>query len=80
MKINYFTWYGDRKLNFCPNHFVGAPGISVDSERLLWIYENTLGRFFVRELDIIELLGDTKHPEVYFEDPAEATFFTLTWS
>jgi len=75
MKINYFTWYGNRQIKHCPKHFVKC-NASVSSEARHWVIENLQGRFHIDSATTF--LFD--EPTIYFEDPQEATLFELRWS
>lgn len=80
MNINLHTWFGERKMNFLPPHFVST-NTSVDDERHLWVLEKLVGRYYIGykkgDEDWLSLFND---PVIYFEDPQEALFFELTWS
>ena len=83
-KINLHTWFSDRKLSYCPKHFVST-STPVSDERMMWIYEKTQGRFYINESrpynTFEDLLNDiSKGQQVYFEDPQEAVLYELTWS
>jgi hypothetical protein len=75
MNINLFTWFGDRKLDYLPTHFIkcNAP---LNEDSTFWVYEVLKGRFYI----------DTHHTlfsdenSIYFEDPQEAVMFELKWS
>lgn len=75
MNINLHTWYTERRMSFCPKHFVPVSA-SIDDEKILWVYEKTTGRFYIKEVDFLS----TNHEKIYFEDPKEAILFNLTWS
>jgi hypothetical protein len=82
MNVNLYTWYGQRELNFCPKHFIPTK-TAIDDERKLWILEKLSGRFFIgtqyKSGNLSDLLnGYSSYP--YFEDPAEAVHYELTWS
>lgn len=70
--INLHTWFIDRNLNPCPDHFVKTNTI-LTPEAIDWIYEKLTGRF------------STGHTGIYlgqcpsFEDPKEAMMYELTW-
>jgi hypothetical protein len=75
MNINLYTWFGDRKLNYLPTHFVKCNAV-VTEEAKFWVYETLKGRFYI----------DTNHTlfndenNIYFEDSQEAVMFELKWS
>jgi len=68
-EININDWYTDRLVDFVPEHFVKASGL-LNTNSMEWIRINFTGRFAFKRIS---------SGEVYFEDPAEATFFSLTW-
>lgn len=76
------TWYGQRELEFTPNHFV-VVRTPLTTESKLWIINNLRGRFSTIQNHLDEfhslLVYDlNKFPA--FEDPKEAVLFELTWS
>ena len=70
--INLYTWFMDREVNPCPEHFVKSnTELSEDSK--LWIYEKLSGRFSSGGSSFF--MGQTPA----FEDPKEAMMYELTW-
>ena len=70
--INLYTWFMDREVNPCPEHFVKSnTELSEDSK--LWIYEQLSGRFSLGGSSFF--MGQTPA----FEDPKEAMMYELTW-
>lgn len=75
MKINLYTWFDARQLDFRPKHFITTK-TPVTDESLAWIYESLQGRFYLEESNnFLEF-----HSIPYFEDPQEAVLYELTWS
>jgi hypothetical protein len=76
-------WFETRKLGFMPSHFVRVSIDSIDifmhSEAERWIEENTLGRYAI--LTCASRQHNKLISKVYagFEEPAEATFFSLSF-
>lgn len=74
-KINLYTWYQQRQLNYCPTHFV-ATTTPLTTESKMWILERLQGRFFVHQMLSLRDIEGAPH----FEDPEEAVLYELTWS
>lgn len=81
--INITEWFSDRKLDFCPKHFIKSTiFLTPDSKR--WIRERLIGRyaFYTNSFNInrgwTSSSSSTECPA--FEDPGEAVMFELTWS
>lgn len=83
--IHPYFWYGERKLNFTPNHFVFS-NTQVTNESLSWVLNKLKGRFSIESK-----IQDTPWSDwgvsvnytvqcIAFEDPKEAVLFELTWS
>jgi len=82
--INPMDWYNTKFLSYIPKHFVRVK-FRHHAERtkvLSWIEQNTVGRFG------IEAIIDANSPQhswavlseefqIGFEDPAEATMYTM---
>lgn len=90
--VNIHTWFEQRELNFCPKHFVKT-NTPISTESKLWILERLTGRFYIKSVGAYKIsstslpanLARTNYysqsEEVpFFEDPAEATLYELTWS
>lgn len=75
--INLLTWYGQRELKFCPNHFTKTSAIVTD-DAYDWILERLSGRFYIKNISHLNMFYNDR--QVYFEDPKEATLFEITWS
>lgn len=75
MKLNPYTWFGNRQLNNCPKHFIKCKTELTDESRL-YVLENFTGRYFINYSR--EFLDHTE--EIWFEDPQEAMMFELRWS
>lgn len=82
------TYFSERELCFKPKHFTIAK-TPITTESKNWIYDKLKGRFCLVEIELIiassqENLGYDFDSlmDMYpaFEDPAEATFYELTWS
>lgn len=70
--INLYTWFMERKVTPCPNHFTKT-STSMTDESKLWIYERLAGRF---SFDTSTFFADSKPS---FEDPKEAMMYELAW-
>jgi hypothetical protein len=77
--INLMTWFADRRLDFCPKHFVKT-NAELTEERLLWVYEKCKGRFCVENSSSKQFSLLFLSQTISFEDPQEAVLFELTWS
>lgn len=82
-KINLYTWFQDRKLDFCPNHFVcTSTALTPDSK--IWIEEQINGRYcFITKSNnhsMNSISVDELQTFPAFEDPKEAILYELTWS
>lgn len=82
LEIDPITWFSQRELNYKPRHFI-LTKTPITTESKKWIYNKLRGRFVIVTLDYTQNdsfddfdLGG--YPA--FEDPAEATFYELTWS
>ncbi len=75
MKINVYTWFDARQLDFCPKHFITTK-TPVTDESLIWIHEKLQGRFCLQQGN--DFLDFDRIP--YFEDPQEAILYELTWA
>ena len=71
-ELNTITWYVDRRLSYCPLHFVKA-STKLNFEAAAWVYEKLYGRFYVSPPAF-------DGPTIYFEDPQEAIYYELVWS
>jgi hypothetical protein len=69
--INLNTWFIDRELIFCPNHFTDTK-VALTSESKTWISEKLHGRYCLQPQR-----SSLQYPS--FEDPKEALFYELTW-
>ena len=79
-EINPLNVFGLRQTIKCPPHFEKVVFESYVNDKLLsdWIYENLQGRFFIGHQDIIENGYVVKnHTLVAFENPSEASYFSL---
>ena len=70
--INIHTWFMDRDINPCPDHFVKT-NTELTDEAKSWIYEKLIGRFSLGS----SRLFNEQTPA--FEDPKEAMIYELTW-
>lgn len=81
--IDPITYFTERKLDFKPSHFIIA-NISISDTTLdeitEWIYNNFTGRFFIADVNHLISLSKLQQYKIGFEDPQEATYFTLRWS
>ncbi len=70
--INLYTWFMDRNVNPCPNHFVNSKTELTEDSRA-WIHEQLVGRFSIGHSGFFMGLCPA------FEDPKEAMMYELTW-
>ena len=70
--INLYTWFMDREVNPCPEHFVKSKTELSDQSKI-WIYEKLSGRFSLNGSGLF--MGQCPS----FEDPKEAMMYELTW-
>lgn len=79
-ELNVYTWFSDRKLTYCPAHFIVVKTF-VTNESKLWIMENLRGRFCLVDALSNDPFTDPSFGNYpAFEDPQEATYFQLIWS
>lgn len=78
IELNFQTWYLQREVNYCPEHFVKAP-TRLSPEAFFWIQEKLSGRYYIAKLHDSEYRKDYKYIP-YFEDPQEAILYELAWS
>jgi len=88
LELDTLTWFSERQLSFKPKHFVvtKTPATEVSKQ---WIFDKLKGRFtFVQVEETISAMDMGGSYDLFssldsypaFEDPAEATFYELTWS
>lgn len=84
-ELNLYTWFAQRELNYCPQHFV-VVDIMVTVTNKQWVLEKLTGRFCLVETpNYDDAYNDDKLPFRFgflfaFEDPKEASYFSLVWS
>ncbi len=89
-KINIETWFSEREMSYCPKHFVMAT-TPLTQESKNWVLERLSGRFYIQQgywkswrsqinLPAHRTISPSMENVLYFEDPAEATLYELTWS
>lgn len=78
MQLDYNTFFGQRCLDYKPNHFILAK-TPINKTTQLWIYNKLRGRFSLCVVTGTDRLID---PVIVpaFENPQEAVFYELTWS
>lgn len=85
MLINEHEIFYDRRLHFCPDHFVKCKTF-LNKDSYAWIINNLSGRYaFCHMSTYSDWISVTKQKNSYFcvpafEDPGEATFYELAWS
>lgn len=83
-EFNPLLWYGNRKLEIVPKHFVRAPTL-LTGESKQWVADRLIGRYATvlstidTPHDILTIIS-TNLEVVYFEDPKEATLYELYWA
>ena len=82
--INPSLWFGEREIKtHVPPHFIKCES-PLNEKSKLWVMTKLQGRYSIstdsgnNEGDLIYLFLDQEY--IYFEDPAEATFYELRWS
>jgi hypothetical protein len=70
--INLYTWFMNREVNPCPEHFVKS-NTELSDESKIWIYEKLSGRFSLSGSELF--IGQCPS----FENPKEAMMYELTW-
>jgi hypothetical protein len=79
MIVYPIVWYGTRKLDSVPPHFVKS-STPLTNEAFIWVKARLVGRYAVHTSpQINELVFDLK-PYIYFEDPKEVSLYELRWS
>jgi len=83
LKIDPRDWFETRRLAWMPAHFTRVSIDSIDifihGEAEAWIAENTQGRYAVITCAVQEKNKLLSKVYAGFEDPAEATYFTLSF-
>lgn len=88
LELDVLTWFSERQLSYKPKHFVITKTPATE-ENKKWIFDKLRGRFCLVQFEETITVQDMGGPmdlfsqlETYpaFEDPAEATFYELTWS
>ncbi len=81
LELNTSTWYTERELSYCPNHFVKS-STPVSRDRYLWVQEKLCGRYYVAKnlTKSLEAVLSDSNDFLFFEDPQEAVFYELVWS
>jgi hypothetical protein len=76
-------WFETRRLAWMPSHFARVSIDSIDifihGEAEAWIAENTQGRYAVITCAVQEKNKLLSRVYAGFEDPSEATYFTLSF-
>lgn len=77
-EISPIEWFGNRRLDFCPSHFVKSH-TALTEERRLWVENNLHGRYaiwFSVENHVV------KYSDVFiaFEEPGDAMLYELHWA
>ena len=83
--INPLLWFGEREIKtHVPPHFVKCESPLTEKSKL-WVITKLQGRYSIsigsdnNDTDTLTYLFiDEEY--IYFEDPAEATFYELRWS
>ena len=84
-EFNPLLWYGTRKLEIVPKHFVkGSTLLTGESKQ--WIEDKLIGRYSTTisttlvPHDILTIVTHSVSEVVYFEDPKELTLYELYWA
>ena len=80
-ELNPVTWFGTRRLDVVPRHFVKCPTpMTPESEQ--WVIVNLQGRYVLsntlRTLHAAFAVDSSSY--FYFEDSKEAMLYELRWS
>lgn len=79
-QLDPLLWYGQRKLDFEPAHFVRAR-TAITKKSSLWITDSLRGRYtLLPKNSEDDMMIDPLNYIPSFEDPSEAVFYELTWS
>ena len=76
-KLDPLLWFNARKMDYGPKHFVRSNTLLTEDSKK-WIEETLTGRYYLSSFEFGSMLIEKR--VVSFEDPAEATFYELTWS
>jgi len=80
--INLREWFGKRKLDYIPVHFLKS-SVPLTSDGIAWVEEKTTGRYAVKRA--YRSLYGTLHDiyfaqyDIYFEDPKELMLYELAF-
>jgi hypothetical protein len=84
LKINPMDWHSSRMLTYIPEHFVRVRFDHHDRrlEVLEWLQTHTVGRFAIEAINDEENSSHrsfmvNEKLQIGFEDPAEATMYTM---
>lgn len=84
-EFNPLLWYGTRRLEVVPKHFVRANTL-LTIESIHWIEDRLIGRYATSLAtstvphDFITIISHSISEVVYFEDPKELTLYELYWA
>jgi len=81
-EMNPLVWFGTRLVNPIPKHFVRA-STPITSESEQWVLTKLKGRYGTGTVDITSsnmVISAEWNTFMFFEDPAEATFYELRWA
>lgn len=77
-ELDPIQWFGQRELEYMPNHFY-VTKTQVTDESKLWIIHKLKGRYVLVSIgDDFDFMSFNVFPA--FEDKAEAVLYELTWS
>ena len=84
LELDVMTWFSERQLSHRPNHFI-VTKTPVTEKSKQWIFDKLKGRFCFIQADEMDIHDPNDLLSMFntvpaFEDPAEATFYELTWS
>ena len=79
LNIRPEDWYGTRELSWIPRHFTQIQYVvQRNNTTLAWIMDNTAGRYAFGQKLVTRDGKLVSRSTLAFEDPAEATLFTLS--
>lgn len=79
IEVNPYQWFGKRRIDHIPKHFVTAK-TKLTEESLLWVIRTLVGRYSVTMGDDFFMLNPTQIGDISFEDPSECVAFELRWA
>lgn len=76
--MNPLLWFGERRLDKVPPHFVKCD-TPVNDKIEFWVLTKTYGRYCIISVSNDDSIFSDKEI-IYFEDPKEAMLYELRWA